>query len=61
MEQPPSFISQGESGKMCRLNKPLYELKQSPRAWFGRFVSVVRAFGLSHSQKDHFILWRQHQ
>ena len=32
MEQPPRFIAQGEIGKVCRLRKFLYGLKQSPRA-----------------------------
>ena len=41
MEQPPGFVAQGESGLVCRLRRSLYGLKQSPRAWFGRFSSVV--------------------
>ena len=32
MEQPPGFVVQGESGKVCRLHKAIYGLKQSPRA-----------------------------
>ena len=32
MEQPPGFVAQGELGKVCRLRKSLYGLKQSPRA-----------------------------
>ncbi|KAE8649699.1 hypothetical protein Csa_012460 [Cucumis sativus] len=36
MEQPPGFVAQGESDKVCRLRKSLYGLKQSPRAWFGK-------------------------
>ena len=41
MEQPPSFVAQGESGLVCKLHRSLYGLKQSPRAWFSRFSSVV--------------------
>ena len=28
MEQPPRFVAQGEVGKVCRLRKFLYGLKQ---------------------------------
>ena len=48
MEQPP-----GLSGLVCRLRRSLYGLKQSPRAWFGRFSFVVQEFGMLHSTADH--------
>ncbi len=35
MEQPSGFVAQGELGKVCRLQKSLYGLKQRPRACFG--------------------------
>ena len=41
MEQPPGFVAQGESGLVCWLRRSLYDLKQSPRAWFDRFSYVV--------------------
>ena len=31
--------------KVCKLKKSLYGLKQSPRAWFGRFTKSMRSFG----------------
>ncbi|RVW15373.1 Retrovirus-related Pol polyprotein from transposon TNT 1-94 [Vitis vinifera] len=46
MEQSPGFVAQGESGLVCRLRRSLYGLKQSPRAWFSRFSSVVQEFGI---------------
>ena len=46
MEQPLGFVAKRESGKVCRLHKAIYGLKQSPRAWFGKFSEVVLKFGL---------------
>jgi hypothetical protein len=47
MEQPPGFVAQGEyRGGVCKLKKNLYGLKQSPRAWFGKFSKAVMEFGL---------------
>lgn len=33
MKQPPSFVAQGESRLVCKLQRSLYGLKQSPQAW----------------------------
>ncbi|RVW36122.1 Retrovirus-related Pol polyprotein from transposon RE2 [Vitis vinifera] len=57
MEQPPSFVAQGESGLVCRLRHSLYGLKQSPRAWFSRFSSVVQEFGMLRSTADHSVFY----
>ena len=42
---------------MCRLRRSLYGLKQSPRAWFGRFSSVVQEFGMLRSIADHSVFY----
>nr|GEV55611.1 retrovirus-related Pol polyprotein from transposon TNT 1-94 [Tanacetum cinerariifolium] len=57
MEQPSRFISQGEFGRVCKLKKSLYNLKQSSRAWFGKFSNAVIEFGLRRSVYDHFIFY----
>ena len=41
MEQPPEFVAQGEIGRVFRLKKSLYGLKQSPCGWFGKFSEVI--------------------
>jgi hypothetical protein len=53
MDFPPGFSTSSESGKICRLRKSLYGLKQSPRAWFGRFTHSMRRYGYHQSQSDH--------
>ena len=55
MEQPPGFITQGESGLVCRLRRSPYGLKQSPRAWFNCFSSVVQEFDMFRNTTDHFV------
>jgi len=54
MEQPLGFIAQGESSRLvCHLHKSLYGLKQSRRAWFRKFSSVVQQFGMTCIVADH--------
>ncbi|CAM8896855.1 unnamed protein product [Rhodiola kirilowii] len=59
MEQPPGFVAQGESAKVCYLHKSLYGLKQSPRAWFSTFTSAVEKFGMEKSKSDHSVFYKQ--
>ena len=56
-EQPPRFVAQGEYGLVCKLRRSLYGLKQSPRAWFGKFSHIVRLFGLKRSEADHSVFY----
>ena len=55
MEQPPRFVVQGDIGKVCRLWKSLYSLKQSPHAWFDKFSQAIEKFGMQKSQSDHSV------
>ncbi|EOY08968.1 Uncharacterized protein TCM_024268 [Theobroma cacao] len=59
MEQPLGLVAQGEYGKVCHLQKCLYGLKQSPRAWFGKFSEVVQEFGMKKSKCDHSVFYKQ--
>ena len=58
MEQPLRFVARGKLGKVCRLRKSLYGLKQSPQAWFGKFSQAVKKFGMQKSKSDHSVFYR---
>ncbi|KAE8716080.1 Detected protein of unknown function [Hibiscus syriacus] len=53
MKLPPGLKSVEGSNKVCKLNKSLYGLKQSPRAWFERFTKVILKNGYKQSLADH--------
>ncbi|KAK8954463.1 hypothetical protein KSP39_PZI002722 [Platanthera zijinensis] len=54
MAPPPGFALKGEySGRVCRLHKSLYGLKQSLRAWFDRFSTVILQIGFTQCHADH--------
>ena len=57
MQLPPGY-SLGPPGTVCRLRKSLYVLKQSPRMWFGRFSSVMKAEGYAQSNGDSSLFHR---
>ena len=46
MEPSPGFVTQGESGLVCKLRCSLYDLKHFPRARFSRFSLMVQEFGM---------------
>ncbi|WJZ94687.1 hypothetical protein VitviT2T_013525 [Vitis vinifera] len=62
MDLPPRcMVSEKQCQKVCKLKKSLYGLKQSSRAWFGRFTKSMRAFGYRQSNSDHTLfLKKQH-
>jgi len=59
MKQPPYFVAHGKSsGLVCRLRTILYGLKQSPKAWFGKFSNVVQQFSMTRSEAYHSVFYR---
>ncbi|CAL2272719.1 unnamed protein product [Prunus armeniaca] len=45
MDLPPGIPVTSKEGVVCKLRKLLYGLKQSLRAWFGRFTTSMKKFG----------------
>ncbi|CAL2226844.1 unnamed protein product [Prunus armeniaca] len=53
MSLPPGYRVTDETGNVCKLKKAMYGLKQSPRAWFGRFTTTMKKFGYQQANTDH--------
>lgn len=52
MQLPPGFKS-SSPGKVCRLRKSLYDLRQAPRNWFAKLSRALNSFGFKQSYADH--------
>jgi hypothetical protein len=47
VHQPPGFAILGKEGKVLRLRKPLYGLRQAPRAWNAKLDSTLKGMGFT--------------
>lgn len=52
MEQPPRYVAQEESSKMCLLQRVIYGLKQSPHVWFSKFSDLLTNFSFASYTVD---------
>lgn len=52
MEQPLGFIDQERPDYVCKLQKAIYGLKQSPRAWFGKMGEFLEQNGFVLTNAD---------
>ena len=43
---------------VCKLRRPLYSLKQSPRVWFERFTRLVRGHSYTQSHSDSTMFYK---
>ncbi|BFG42330.1 hypothetical protein CerSpe_286040 [Prunus speciosa] len=59
MDPPPGIPMTSGPNTVCKLRKSLYGLKQSPRAWFGRFTNSMKRFGYTPSSSDHTLFFKR--
>lgn len=52
MEQPEGYYIDGKRDYVCKLEKSLYGLKQSPRQWYKRFDQFITSIGFERSNFD---------
>jgi hypothetical protein len=52
IEQPQGFEVEERKTHVCKLKKALYELKQAPRAWYGRIDSFMTRLVFTKSKDD---------
>jgi histone deacetylase 1/2 len=52
MQQPPGFEDSRYPQHVCKLQRALYGLKQSPRAWYARLSDKLHSLGFVSSKAD---------
>ena len=61
MAQPEGYKVTGKENLVCKLEKSLYRLKQSPRQWCKRFDKFMIGQNYTRSKYDHCVYWRKLQ
>lgn len=58
MQQPEGFIIQGKEDQVCRLQRPIYGLKQAANCWNIKFNEFLIDFGFVRSKYDMCMYYR---
>ena len=60
MEQPEGFEVAEKEHLVCKLNKSLYGLKQTPRQWYKKFESFMTNLGYHNAQADQCVFMKRY-
>jgi hypothetical protein len=52
MYQPSGYVDQNHPHHVCRLQKPLYGLKQALRVWYSKLSTTLQSLGFIPSKAD---------
>src|SRR3954463_4192791 len=55
MVQTEGFIDSKDAGKVCKLQRSIYGLKQASRSWNLRFDEVIKDFGFVQNVEESCI------
>ena len=58
MNPPPGIQRYSNTKMVCKLKKTFYGLKQSLRAWFGKFTKSMKKFGYKQRNYDHTLFFK---
>jgi hypothetical protein len=58
VHQPSGFVIPGKEGKVLRLRKALYGLRQAPRSWNAKLDSTLKGMGFGQSPHEAVIYRR---
>ena len=61
MDIPPGYTHQEQEKLVCKLERSLYGLKQSPRAWFEHFCKAMKNYNYTQSDSDHTLFYKHRQ
>jgi hypothetical protein len=61
VQQPPGFVVKNGSGKVLKLRKALYGLRQAPRAWNARLDKELLKLGFVRNPLEHAVYKRSDQ
>ncbi|KAK8684172.1 hypothetical protein V6N13_040203 [Hibiscus sabdariffa] len=52
MTQPEGFVTPENAGKVCKLQRSIYGLKQASRSWNLRFNEAIQEFGFIRNEDE---------